>query len=55
MTPQPLTIEEIAFHEGVEAADASKERKVPLEFEEHAEWWLKGFDVQTYNRQQEAR
>ena len=55
MTPQPLTIEEIAYHEGVEAANQDKERKVPFEFEEQAEWWLKGFDVQTFNKQQETR
>ena len=52
MTPQPLTIEEIAFSEGVEAAEQGKERKVPFEFRELSDWWLKGFDVQTYNKKQ---
>lgn len=51
MTPQPMTIEEIAYNEGVEAAEQGKERKVPFEFEEQSEWWLRGFDVQSYNRE----
>lgn len=52
MSPIPLTLEQVAFMEGVEAAQQEKAREVPFEFQEHSEWWLKGFDVQTYNKKQ---
>ena len=38
MSPIPLSLEQVAFMEGVEAAQQEKAREVPVEFQERSEW-----------------
>ena len=52
---ETLSFEEIAMFEGMVARRDSKPRTVPIEHQDVADWWLRGWDESNSELEREAQ